>query len=139
MSKNIREDESFTKKVDLAKLREAYERLAAKGPDAPARFFKALYERFDRDVMIGFFFSGKDLNHIAAQQQAFVERAIGLRASYTGKAPSTAHIGLPPILPGFFDRRLVLLRETLNEFGISGEHQDAWIEFENAFRDAIVK
>lgn len=134
---------SFSKdgpKVNLIKLRTAYDQiLSGRGPDGASLFFRDFYERLRDDVMIGFFFDGKDLEHIATQQQAFVERAAGLRASYGGKPPATAHLGLPPILPGFFDRRLVILRETLSDYGVTGDLQDAWIEFENAFREAIVK
>ena len=96
------------------------------------------YERMAADLMIGFFFSGKDLPHIAAQQGAFLARALGLAASYSGKAPADAHNALPPILPGHFDRRLRLLEETLQEEGLPEDAIQAWLGFENAFRKSIV-
>lgn len=96
------------------------------------------YERMANDLMLGFFFQGKDLPHIAAQQGAFLARAMGFTPSYTGKAPADAHRALPPILAGHFDRRLRLLEETLRAAGLPEEAIQAWLGFENAFRKAIV-
>jgi truncated hemoglobin YjbI len=59
--------------------------------------------------------------------------------SYSGKPPAQAHAAMPPILPGHFDRRLVLLAETLAAEGLSAEDIRTWTDFENAFRSAIVE
>ncbi len=88
--------------------------------------------------MIGFFFAGRDIHEIADRQHSFISRAMGALPSYTGKPPSQAHVDLPPILPGHFDRRLRLLEETLRDHGLDAEDIRTWVEFENSFRPAIV-
>jgi truncated hemoglobin YjbI len=91
------------------------------------------------DILIGFFFDGKDLDHIADQQRAFLMRAMGAAPSYSGKAPAQAHDDLPPILAGHFDRRLRILEETLRAHGVSDEDIRIWVKFESAFREQIVE
>jgi truncated hemoglobin YjbI len=97
------------------------------------------YERMEKDILIGYFFTGRNLGEIADRQSEFLFRAMGLRPSYAGKAPADAHVELPPILSGHFDRRLVLLDQTLEAEGLSEPDRQIWIGFENAFRDAIVE
>jgi hemoglobin len=96
------------------------------------------YRRMAADVMIGFFFAGHDLDHIADQQRAFLMRAMGATPSYSGLPPAQAHGKLPPILAGHFDRRLRLLEETLRAHGMTEEDMRTWVTFESAFREQIV-
>lgn len=96
------------------------------------------YARMEKDVMIGFFFTGRDIPSIAAKQTEFLLRAMGATPSYAGKAPADAHTALPPILTGHFDRRLKILEEALSAAGLTHEQVLVWIGFENAFRNAIV-
>lgn len=96
------------------------------------------YDRMKDDVLVGFFFDGKDLAAIAEAQTAFLLRAMGLAPSYSGKPPAHAHDDLAPILSGHFDRRLKLLDDVLTDEGLSTAHKRTWLGFENAFRDAIV-
>jgi truncated hemoglobin YjbI len=96
------------------------------------------YARMAADTMLGFFFSGKDLNLIAEKQEAFLLRAMGATPSYSGKPPAQAHDELPPILAGHFDRRLRILEETLLGRGVKAEDIRTWVAFESAFRSAIV-
>jgi truncated hemoglobin YjbI len=100
---------------------------------------KDFYHRMAGDILIGFFFDGKDVDTIAAMQKKFLMRAMGASASYEGKPPAQAHDKLPPILRGHFDRRLQLLEQTLRDNGLSAEDIRTWITFENAFRDGIVR
>src|SRR5688572_9379972 len=79
------------------------------------------YERMSHDVLIGYFFSGKDVAAIAEKQAQFLFYAAGMHSTYMGKLPASAHLELPPILKGHFDRRLILLRETLANYGLSDE------------------
>lgn len=99
---------------------------------------RRFYDRMSKDVLIGFFFDGRDLDKIAEGQTAFLYRAMGLRPSYSGKAPAQAHTDLPPILAGHFDRRLVLLDQQLAEDGLDDAQRKIWIGFENAFRGPIL-
>lgn len=97
------------------------------------------YERMSKDLLIGFFFEGKDLKKIAEKQKQFLMKAMGASASYSGLAPAQAHHKLPPILEGHFDRRLVLLREVLSNHGFSSDEINTWVAFENSFRAGITK
>ena len=96
------------------------------------------YQRMSADLLVGFFFSGRDLPTIAAKQAEFLLRAMGGAESYSGKAPADAHKQLPPILSGHMDRRLKILEHTLMDHGLSKDKISAWIGFENAFRSGIV-
>jgi hemoglobin len=99
---------------------------------------KDFYARMKTDVLIGFFFDGKDTDEIARMQMKFLLRAMGVTQTYTGKAPAQAHTKLAPILRGHFDRRLQILEQTLKDHGLTAEDVRTWITFENAFRDGIV-
>ncbi|MFZ9595443.1 MAG: group I truncated hemoglobin [Bdellovibrionia bacterium] len=97
------------------------------------------YQRMARDLMIGYFFDGKDLQKIASQQKNFLLYAMGAVEQYPGKLPSQAHRELPPILPGHFDRRIRILEETLKDHALSSEAMDIWIHFESSFRSALTQ
>jgi truncated hemoglobin YjbI len=92
-----------------------------------------------KDILIGFFFTGKDTDAIADKQAEFLLRGMGITPSYTGKAPAQAHEELPPILAGHFDRRLTILEQTLRDHGVPQTDIQTWLGFENAFREGIVK
>ena len=99
---------------------------------------KTFYERMSQDLMLHHFFIGKDLNHIAQMQKRFLMKAMGATPSYSGLAPADAHKQIPDILKGHFDRRLLLLRQVLEEFKLDADQIEVWIRFENAFRSGIV-
>lgn len=118
-----------------------YQRLGSAPIDRERKLAEILiefYEVMAKDVMLGFFFDGKDLKTVAMRQKQFMMRAMGASQSYQGKAPAQAHTQLPPILTGHFDRRLVLLEEVLRRHGLSAEDIQTWVGFENTFRDAVV-
>lgn len=116
---------------------------AARGEAKLAQILADFYRRMAADTMIGFMFEGphlraKSLDEIAQKQKEFLMRAWGAAASYSGLPPAKAHLNLPPILPGFFDRRLRILEETLKDHGLAAPLIQTWISFEEAFRDGIV-
>lgn len=96
------------------------------------------YSRMAGDILIGYFFTGKDITAIADRQAHFLLFAVGLKPSYEGNLPPSAHLSLPPILKGHFDRRLLLLKETLKEHGLTDKDIRTWVSFENAFRAVVV-
>ena len=102
------------------------------------KILKSFYRKMSNDVMLGFFFSGKNTDEIAIKQKFFLMKAMGASTSYSGKPPATAHEAMPPILAGHFDRRLRLLEETLREYGLPLEDIRTWVEFESAFRSGVV-
>lgn len=111
---------------------------AALGDARVRAIIRDFYARMKGDVLIGFFFDGRDVAAIAEKQAEFVLRAMGAIPSYAGLPPAQAHAALPPILAGHFDRRLKILEETLVAAGLTRAQVEAWIGFENAFRDGIV-
>jgi hemoglobin len=96
------------------------------------------YRRMSQDVLIGFFFTDKNLDEIISRQQQFLMYTMGAIPSYPGKSPTLAHLELPPILAGHFDRRLVILEQTLKGAGLSLKDIRTWINLEKSFRPAIV-
>jgi truncated hemoglobin YjbI len=123
---------------NLAKpeLKKLYERIG--GEENLTRILLDFYGRMARDVLIGFFFAGKDVDAIAMKQKSFLMRAFGVTQSYSGKPPAQAHENLAPILYGHFDRRIQILEETLRDHGLAVEDIRTWVGFENAFREQIV-
>ena len=109
------------------------------GEDGLRKILRDFYQRMSQDILIGFFFSGKDLNSIAEMQKAFLMRAMGATPSYSGQPPAKAHDSLAPILSGHFDRRLRILEQTLADHGVRAEDIRTWIAFEEAFRGAVQK
>ncbi|MCM0605867.1 MAG: hypothetical protein KA715_07220 [Xanthomonadaceae bacterium] len=98
----------------------------------------SFYEAQERDVMIGFFFTGRDLVTIATKQAAFVLKATGLTQTYSGKSPGQAHTALPKIRLGQFNRRIEILRETLTQKGLTVDQVNIWIAFEKMFENVVV-
>lgn len=113
--------------------------LARVGGEARLRLIlEEFYSELAKDVLVGFFFDGKDVTQIAHKQEEFLLRAMGARPSYTGLPPARAHDKLAPILAGHFDRRIEILKQVLARFGLSPADQAAWIKFEMSFRKPIV-
>jgi hemoglobin len=123
--------------VNRPELRALFQRIG--GETGLLETLNDFYQRMSQDVMIGFFFEGKDLGAIAAKQAEFLMKAMGVTSSYRGKAPAQAHSALPPILAGHFDRRIQILRETLRARGLNDADIRTWTTFENAFREGIVQ
>lgn len=104
------------------------------GEEKLKEILRDFYCRMSKDILIGFFFSNHDPNKIADAQAQFLMFAMGVNKTYTGKNPSSAHLSLPPILKGHFDRRLVILEQTLKDHGLEEKDIQRWVQFENAFR-----
>jgi len=107
------------------------------GEDRLREILRDFYHRMSEDILIGYFFTGKDLNSIADRQSDFLIYAMGASTTYQGKLPTSAHLELPPILKGHFDRRLVILRQTLKDHGLRDPDIQNWIDFESAFREVV--
>ena len=112
--------------------------VAIGGPVKLRSLLTLFYERMAQDLMIGFFFEGRDLKKIVDGQTQFILMASGFIERFEGKGPSTAHVALPPILAGHFDRRLILLREVLSAEGVPEQWIALWIRFEESFRLVVV-
>ena len=104
------------------------------GSDALRKILRRFYARLLADPMVGFFFAGKDLGAIVDGQHAFLLWVFGAVPQLRAKHPRDAHGELPPILRGHFDRRLVILRETLEAEGLADEDVEAWLKVETSMR-----
>lgn len=107
------------------------------GIDGLRRILRRFYARLAADPMVGFFFAGRDLGAIVEGQLGFLMWAFGEVPQLRVRHPRDAHSGLPPILRGHFDRRLVVLEETLREAGLSDEDRNAWLKIESALRRQV--
>lgn len=96
------------------------------------------YQRQSKDTMIGYFFTGKDLSSIAQKQAQFLLKALGIKQVYSGKTPASAHLELPAIRIGHFNRRLRILEDTLRAQGFSTGDIQTWVAFESRFKDVVV-
>jgi truncated hemoglobin YjbI len=101
------------------------------------------YELQAADILLGFFFTGRNLQHIARQQARFLSPKLGLlspsEAAPPPKHPKEAHTDLPPILSGHFDRRLRLLEQVLSGTDLSPKLQRLWLAYEESFRSVVVR
>ena len=122
-------------RLSRPELKALYSRIG--GERALEAILKDFYRRMSTDILIGYFFTDKDLDAIALKQKEFLMRAMGATDSYTGKAPADAHSNLPQILRGHFDRRLRILEDTLRAHGVSAEDIRTWVAFESAFRETV--
>ncbi len=122
-------------RLSRPELKALYSRIG--GEPALEAILKDFYRRMAGDLLIGYFFDGKDIDAIALKQKEFLMRAFGAISSYSGKAPADAHTKLPKILRGHFDRRLRILEDVLRTHGVAPEDIRVWVTFESAFRDAI--
>lgn len=100
-----------------------------------ARFYAALAA----DPMVAHHFAGRDLDEIIDGQLAFLCKAFGETKEFSGRHPSVAHDELAPILRGQFDRRLVLLEETLVAEGVSETDRAQWLGIERSMRSVVQK
>lgn len=107
------------------------------GIDGVRRILRRFYARLAADPMVGFFFAGRDLGSIVEGQLGFMLWAFGEVPQLRVRHPRDAHLGLPPILRGHFDRRLVILEETLRDAGLVEEDVRAWLKVESALRRQV--
>ncbi len=107
------------------------------GPARLRAILERFYGRLAADPMVGFFFAGRDLAAIVDGQQAFLVWAFGAEPDLRARHPRDAHGALPPILRGHFDRRLVILKETLLDEGLDRDDVAAWLKVERSMRKHV--
>jgi hemoglobin len=109
------------------------------GEETIERVLDDLYTQLFDDVMVAFLFAGHDKARIVREQTVFTRRMLGDKtARYEGKSIPEAHAELP-ILPGHFDRRHELLRQTLEKHAVPLRAREAWLRLDAALRDVILK
>jgi len=102
------------------------------------RVLRTLYDRLFDDLMIGFFFAGKDKEKLIEHQLWFTARFLGGPSRYEGRSLPDAHASLP-ILPAHFDRRHQILREVLEAEHVPQAVRDEWLRVDQSLKHAIVK
>lgn len=111
-----------------------FERL---GGEAALQGHVAAYvDRFFQDLIIGFFFEGKDRDRIVRFETQLAASHLGGPQSYEGRPLGATHAALR-INAGHFRRRLAILRHVLAERGVPSEVIDHWITFERGL-EAVV-
>ena len=99
---------------------------------------KVFYDKVYAHPWLGKFFIGHDQESIENRQTSFMALKMGGDVTYMGKEPRMAHRAMY-ITEELFDLRTELLRESLEEVGISEELVKRWIKLDNAFKHQIVK
>ena len=102
---------------------------------------RGLVDRFVRraatDMIIGFFFDGKDLEKIIRHETELACLQLGGPSVYTGRSLQAAHKPLK-INRGQFRRRLAILRTTLREEGVSEAIVERWVDLNQADEHHVV-
>lgn len=88
------------------------------------------------DVMIGFFFRGKDKAELVRLELEFVMKFLGAPGEYSGRPIPEAHAE-HHIMGGQFNRRLQILREAMERGGLNEEVRRAWIAHTESLREQV--
>jgi hemoglobin len=101
------------------------------------RIIDRFVERLFGDLMIGFFFQRADRARIQEKEYEFAAAHLGAPVAYTGRPLEAAHRP-HRIFDGQFQRRLTILRETLEEFGVSERVREHFLAHTLSLRERIV-
>jgi hemoglobin len=103
---------------------------------------RAIMDRFvDRvvtDPMIGYLFKKTNRRRLKVKEYEHAALHLGASVTYTGRPIDTVHAP-HPIRGGHFDRRLQLLKETLDEFDVPEQIRRHWISHTENLRHEIVR
>ncbi len=97
---------------------------------------RAFVERMASDLIIWFFFEGRDLERIIGHERELLRGHLGERGSYTGRALDRVHQPLG-INKGHFRRRHAILRNVCRERGHNEALIERWIEREQQLESMI--
>lgn len=101
------------------------------------RIVERFVDRMVGDVMIGFHFRSVDRERLKQKEFEFAAQHLGGPVEYTGRPLQSAH-RVHGILDGQFQRRLTLLKQTLEEFEVPPRVRDAWVAHTLSLEDQIV-
>ena len=102
------------------------------------RLIDRFVDRVFDDMMIGFFFRNASRERVKEKEYEFAARHLGAGTPYTGRPFKEAHAA-HPIMGGQFNRRLQILRETLEEMGVSEEIRDHFVTHTEALRAQVTR
>lgn len=107
------------------------------GHEALQKIMDDFVGRVFDDVMIGFFFRNASRERVAKMEALFAAKLLGAKdVHYTGKSIRDAH-AKHPIMGGQFMRRQVILRQTLNDHGVSDEIIERWLAHNESLRSQV--
>ncbi len=107
------------------------------GEDQLRLILTDFYDRVFADVMVGFFFSGQDKGRLIQLEYELTARHLGGGTPYTGRNLREAHAS-HPIRRGHFQRRNVLLADTLRDHDVPPEIFEAWMATAYALEAAVL-
>jgi hemoglobin len=99
---------------------------------------KDFYDRLFDDIMVGFFFMGRDKQELIDKQVEFMTVMFGGPNSYRGLSLRKVHIPLN-IFEGQFFRRHQVLKETLQDHKVDQDIQDHWLDLDMSLKEKILK
>lgn len=102
------------------------------------RIVNTFIDRVFADRMIGFFFRNADKKRIQELEYQLAARFLGADIAYQGRPLREAH-AKHPIMGGQFARRMQILRETLEEYGVPEPIRDAWLRHTEELRPLITR
>ncbi len=103
------------------------------GEEPLRRVIRDFYERVVADPMIGFLFTGKNVERLIQKEWELVAALLGAPVGYSGRSMTEAHARVP-ISVGHFDRRLVILEETLEAHQVDAEVRRRWLDHARGLR-----
>jgi len=106
------------------------------GADALDEVVAAFVQRMANDLIIGFFFEGRDLGRIIRHERELLRVHLGQGAGYTGRPLAGVHKPLG-INKGHFRRRHAILRNVCGEMGVEDAIVSRWIEQEQQLESMI--
>jgi hemoglobin len=86
--------------------------------------------------MIGFLFAGKNKERLIQKEWELVSALLGAPIGYSGRSMAEAHARVR-ITVGHFDRRLVILEETLEAHGVDPEVRARWLGHARSLREQL--
>ncbi|MFT7486668.1 MAG: hemoglobin [Candidatus Paceibacteria bacterium] len=108
------------------------------GRAALDRVHKTFYDKVYEHDWMKQFFEGVDQETIETHQSDFMCTNMGGGKIFCGREPKTAHIHIE-VSEELFDLRHEMLKESLQECGVSAEHQADWLKIDMAFKNALLR
>lgn len=90
------------------------------------------------DVMIGFMFQKASRERVKRFEYEHAAEHLGAGVAYGGRPLGAAH-ARHRIFGGQFDRRLTILRRTLQKHGVPEPIRDGWLAHHESLRQVITK
>ena len=108
------------------------------GEPALRRIVDEFVDRIFDDVMIGFFFRNASRERVKAKEYEFAARHLGADIPYTGRPIRDAHAA-HPIMGGQFNRRLQILKSTLDDLGAPASVREHWVRHTEGLRAQVTR